>query len=423
MSDRLPPHSPEAEMAVIGCCLTSPVDCVPDCVASLTDHHFYEEKNRMVWVAINSMPPSDVDSISIRQILRDEGKFDVDDVDFYLSRCQDLVHSTANLPNWIGILVDKFTLRRVIQTATKAISDSYDAQDAVKVLDEFEAAALSIRPNQREENDIKSLVQQAIDKIEQRALKGNAITGISTGLQDLDRMTDGLHPGEMVVVAGYPGTGKTALSVNIAVNAAMAGIPAAIFSAEMRPVQLVVRSICSEARVNFHRVRNSDMGAMHGAVSRIAKAPIYIEQASGMTIGQVISSARRMKQRHGIMIAVVDYIQLLRGVGDNREQEISSISKGIKEMAMELGITALALSQLNDDGRLRESRAIGQDADTIISLKNKTEKPEPLVQPIELNIQKCRDGQVGSCDLTFLKTFTRFECVSNIPEPQQYKDQ
>jgi replicative DNA helicase len=215
----------------------------------------------------------------------------------------------------------------------------------------------------------------------------------------------------LIVVAGFPSTGKTALAVNIAVHCALNKIPAAIFSAEMRPVQLVIRSLCSNARANYHHLFQEDIARMIPEVARLSKAPIFIEPAQGMSIGQVVAVARRLKQKHGIQIVVVDYIQLLSGIGDNREQQVSSISKGLKAMALELEVAVLALSQLTDDGKLRESRAIGQDADTIWKLENEGEW-QPKVQPIKINIEKCRDGETGKVDLTFLKEFTRFECVS-----------
>jgi replicative DNA helicase len=219
----------------------------------------------------------------------------------------------------------------------------------------------------------------------------------------------------MVVVAGFPSTGKTALSVNIAVHNAIKKVPAAIFSAEMLPVQLVVRSLCSEARANFKRLLERDQSNMVTASAKIANSPLYIEQANGLSIGQVTAIARRLKQKHNIQMIVVDYIQLLSGTGDNREQVISSISKGIKSMAMELDLPVLALSQLTDDGKLRESRAIGQDADSIWKLENEGDW-QPVIQPIKLNIEKCRDGATGKVSLTFMKEFTRFESAARISD-------
>ena len=238
---------------------------------------------------------------------------------------------------------------------------------------------------------------------------------------DLDRLTDGLHGGEMVVIAAYPSTGKTTLAINMVFHNALKGIPSAVFTAEMRPVQLVVKAICSEAKINLYDVRDgklseSDFGKMTGASARIAASKIHIESIAGQTIGQLIALARRVKQKHDIKLAVVDYLQLLSCPGtDNREQEVSQISKGIKQIAMELDIPVIVLSQLNDDGKLRESRAIGQDADGIWKLSIVGER-QSEAQPIKLVVEKNREGATESVDLMFLKTIQRFESVSKIPD-------
>ena len=413
--DKLPPHSPESERAVIGCCLMQPVECLPECIAAINSNHFYELKNRIIWDTIAGMAPDKVDSISVMTALKTAGKLDEIGGLMFINQCQDEVISTALISNWLGILVEKKICRDIITTCMKAISDAYSAPSAVEVLDRVESSILAIRPQQAAIKSIRELVSEAVGKIESRFINGDGISGLTTGLIDLDRMSDGLHDGEMIVVAGFPATGKTALGVNIAVTSAIAGLPSAVFSAEMRPVQLVVRSICSEARVNFHHIREKDMPAITSACCKLNTAPLYIEQASQLSITQVMAAARRLKQKFGIRLVVIDYIQLLRGTGDNREQEISSISKGCKALAMELNIPVIALSQLNDDGKLRESRAIGQDADTVWKLENNGEV-QPLIQPINLNIIKCRDGATGRVELTFIKEFTRFENQSKIDD-------
>lgn len=415
MDLRLPPSSPESERAVIGCCLISPVECLPDCVAHLSSAHFYELRNRIIWESFCGLAPDKVNVISVMQSLKDAGKLDEIGGVLYLAQCQDEVPSTANLLVWIETLIEKKICRDIIKTCTNAITEAYSNGKAQDILDKTEQEILKIRPDQKQVKDIKDLVKDAINRIEARFLKGDSITGIGTGLIDLDRMSDGLHRGEMIVIAGFPSTGKTALAANIAVKAALNGVPTVFFSAEMRPVQLVVRAICSESRVNFHRVKESDFPAMMQATVKLAEAPLYIEQASQFSVSQIISIGRRLKQKYNIQLAAIDYIQLLSGTGDNREQEISSISKGIKAMAMELEIPVIALSQLNDEGKLRESRAIGQDADTVWKLENDGEW-QPLVQPIKLNIIKCRDGATGQVKLTFLKEFTLFQNASKVED-------
>jgi replicative DNA helicase len=312
--------------------------------------------------------------------------------------------------------VDKFTLRRTIQLCRDFIDRAQAVPDSVPLfLDVMERDVLAIRPNQRAETDVKSLVKESINKLQERYDNPGRIFGITTGLNDLDFLTDGVHGGEMVVIAGLPSTGKSALAGGIAVNAALQSFPVGIFTAEMAPLQIVMRALCSESRVNSKRIDERDIPRIFSPATKISKAPIFIERASGLTIGQVVAMARRMKQRHGIRIVVVDYIQLLQGVGDNREQAVASISNGLKAMALELDCAVLALSQLNDQGRLRESRAIGQDADSVWKLEN--DGPwEPKIQPITLTVEKCRDGETGQIKLQFLKTITRFECVSPVSD-------
>jgi len=415
MTDRLPPHDTNSEMAVIGCCLLTPVDSIPEAQREIGPDFFYDIRCREVWVAINEMQIDKVDCIAVSRAGTN--------VQYeFLNQCMDIVHSSANLPMWIDILKDCYTKRKAIRICTSLISDAYNPkQSAVSLLDRAERDILSIRPMNSETRDIKTLVGDALAKLEKLFGSKGSISGLSTGLIDLDRMTDGLHGGEMIVIAAYPSCGKSTLAAGIAVENAIAGNPVGFCSFEMRPVQLVVRAICSQSRVNLYDVRDghvseSQFAHMNSAAVKLSKAPIYIENCNGMTIGQVIAIARRMKQRQGIRLLVIDYIQLVSCPGaDSREQEVSQISKGIKAIAMELDIPVIALSQLNDDGKLRESRAIGQDADSVWQI----EPGEPgsgsaFGQPVELIVKKARDGAVGAVDLVFIKQITRFESVAKV---------
>jgi len=417
MTQRLPPHAPEAEQALIGCCLTSPVECIPQVQAVLAAEAFYELRNRTIWELIVGMEPSTVNIITVHQRLKDaETLANIGGIE-YLNACCDSCISAANIESWIADVGEKFTRRKIITACTLAVGLCYEPDNSVTLLDTIETRILSIRPNQKKSNTIKALVGLALNKIEEKFNNPDAIGGLSTGLIDLDKISDGMHGGEMIVIAGFPSTGKTALAVNIAVECAINQIPAAIFSAEMRPVQLVIRSLCSNSRVNYHKPNESQSGLekMVPEAQRLANAPLFIEPANGMTIGQVQAVARRLKQKHDIKIMVIDYIQLIQGVGDNRELQVSSISKGIKDIALELGIPILALSQLNDNGQMRESRAIGQDADTVWKLANEGDW-KPDIQPINLEISKCRDGETGVVPLTFVKIYTRFESRAKIAD-------
>ena len=402
--DRLPPNDTESEMAIIGCCVTQPVECVPQVqMVAISPDYFYDLRCRTAWEKILAMEISTVNSLTVRG----EGV----ELDF-LNSCVDLVMSVANLPAWLTVIEEKFIARRIIQTCTAGIAAAYEPGSALEFI---ERAVLQIRPNKIEQTDIKQLLRQATDIIEIKAQNWDSITGFSTGLDDLNKLTDGVHRGEFVVIAALPSCGKTALAVNIAVANALAGIPVGIFSAEMRPVQLVIRSLCSESRVNFKKVSKEDVPKFIVSTGKMSKSPIQFEAASGYTIGQIQAAARRMKQKRAIEILVVDYMQLITGVGDNREQQVASVSRGLKSISLELNICVLGLSQLNDEGRLRESRAIGQDADSVWMICNDGEW-QPLVQPVKLKVQKSRDGETGEIPLTFLKTFTRFEQASKFSD-------
>jgi len=415
--DRLPPSSLDCEQAVIGSCLLEPARCIAEAqMAIKTSDCFYDLRCRTIWETLSGMKPDAINIISVRQLLKDAGILaQCGDVGF-LSECESLVTSTANLPAWLQTISEKKILRDVIRICTESVADAYSNANATKVLDAVESSILKIRPQETTAKTIRGLMDDATAMIEWRSQNWDKITGLSTGLRDLDLKNDGLHPGEFIVLGAPTSCGKTALALNIIVHCALENHPAAFLSAEMMPAKLVVRSLCANAGVNFKRVSEGDIPRLTVAVGRISNAPIHIDSVNGFTIGQVRAYARRLKQQHGIKILAVENIQLLTGTGDNREQEIASISRGLKAIAMELNITVLGLSQLNDDGRLRESRAIGHDADTVWILANDGEW-QPLIQPVKLKIEKSRDGETGNVSLIFRKEFTRFELPAReLPE-------
>ena len=417
MSNRLPPFDESAEMAVIGCCLNTPVESISEVgLVVTTPEFFYSVRCRTAWEVMSGMAPDSVHLITVADKLSAMGR---EQAFAFLNECQDRAFSSANLSAWLELVRDKFILRRIIRVAGVAAAAAYDGGISNDVLDAFERDVLAIRPANKDESDIKTLLREAVGIIERRVSNGGEISGLPTGLLDLDRKSDGLHPAELIVLAALPSCGKTALAVNIAVHNALAGVPVGILSAEMRPVQLALRSLCGEARVNFREVVEGDFTALVSSAGRLANAPLYIQQCNGWSIGQAQAQARRWHQKHGIKLLVADYIQRFTGVGENREREIASIGAGFKNIALELGIPVIALSQLNDDGQLRESRALGQDGDSVWKLENDGER-QPKIQSVLLRIEKCRDGEVGIVPLTFLKPFTRFESQSKFHEPGGY---
>ena len=416
---RLPPHANEAEMGVLGCCLLDPNQCIGECVEKLKDDGkmaFYDLRHQTIYETLSEMfnVRSPIDLITVQQHLKDRQLLEQIGGIAYLSQLQDAVPSAANLAYYLDIVREKYLLRKLITTCSEVVGKLFDYEGEVEsLISEVEREVLSVRSDASAGASAASLVLEATNELERAFESGGKITGLSTGLRDLDNLTDGLHDGEMVVLAAFPSCGKTSLAMNIAEHNFLSGIPVGIASCEMLPRKLIRRSVCSVARVNFRdvqrgRVSQEDFEKMTVAAGRIAAAPVHIEGTSGMSVQQVVAIARRMKQRHRIRLFVIDYIQLLTCKADSREREVAGISAAIKGIATQLEIPVIALSQLNDDGKLRESRTIGQDGDTVIILENAGEW-NPIVQPIKATVQKCRDGETGKVSLTFLKTITRFE--------------
>lgn len=377
----------------------------------------------------------------------------------YIASLPDAVPSADNLPSYLAICGEKTVLRSLIRAATTAVSKAYDYEgdDVSAVVDGLERDLIRISEN-REENQtpgIKELVQQSLADIE--SLKNRTVTGLSTGYPDFDSMTGGLQQGEMIVITARPSVGKTSLAMNIAEKAALdLNLPVGVFSLEMKAKALVTRMICSRSRVNLRAVREgflsqNDMFRTAAVAGRIQKAPLYIDDSSGLSITQLRAKARRMKQRYDIKLFVIDYLQLLNAMGgrrksDNRQQEVSDISCGIKGLAKELDVPVLVLSQLNrtlerEKNRrprlcdLRESGSIEQDADVVglmyrsrFNTEEEEEESGPDSVAITLDIAKARNGPTGEVALTFLKAFTRFESAAKIgpqdaPSPPEQQQQ
>jgi replicative DNA helicase len=447
--DRLPPHSPEAEQGVLGCALLSPNECMGECVEKLRDNGkeaFYDLRHQTIYEALAAMfdAREAIDVITLQQRLKDKQLLEQVGGIVYLSQLQDAVPSAANLSYYLDIVREKFLLRKMIQTCTEVVGRVYDYEGEVDaLLDEVERDVLRISESRVQGTSlgIKQLVHQAIGTIENYFSRSGTLTGLSTGFVDLDRITDGLHPSEMIVIAGRPSMGKTSLAMNIVEHVAVESKqPVAVFSLEMSAESLVVRMMCSLARVNLQGVRagfgnESDFPKLTSAAGKLANAPLFIDDSAGLSILQLRARARRLHQQHGIKLFVIDYLQLLhstaRRAQENRQQEISDISSGLKALAKELKAPVLVLSQLNREPEkrergaepklsdLRESGAIEQDAD-LVGLLYKPGKDESddessgfgdgrEAEPINLLIAKQRNGPTGDVNLTFLRYFTRFE--------------
>jgi len=450
--DRLPPHSDECERGVIGCCLLSPNESLDDCIEKFGDDAksmFFDMRHQTIFNLLVKMRDENtgIDLITVQQRLADEKLLQGCGGITYLSELQDCVPSTANLGWYLDHVREKYILRRLIQTCTGVISGIYDYEgDVESLVDQVEKDVLSINSSNTNaaQPSVKDFLNRAINNIEVAYNSNGKPTGIETGYLDLDGYTDGLHAGDYIVIAARPSMGKTALAMNIAEHVAVnSKIPVGIFSLEMTGESLVERMLGSVARVNIRDIKKgilfeASQPKIVSAAGLINNAPLYIDPTSGLSILQLKARARRMVQKHGIKLFVIDYLQLLHSStmrnNDNREREIADISAGIKSLAKELNVPIIALAQLNrelekDKNRkprmsdLRESGAIEQDAD-VIGLLYKPNQDDPDTQEqqdegetIGLLLAKQRNGpQHVTCYFTFLKKFTRFETQSKFTE-------
>jgi len=448
----LPPHSPEAEQGALGCVMLSPNECLGECIERFKGGAdvFYDLRHQTIFNVLAEMfdKREGIDVITLQQRLKDKQVLEEAGGIAYLAALQDTVPSSANLSYYIDIMQEKYLLRRMVRTCTEVVSRVYDYEGEVdKLLDEVERDILRISESRVQSFTvtIKDLVKKAINTVEDFHQRQGALTGVGTGFQDFDKMTTGLHGGEMVVIAARPSMGKTSLAMNIAEYVAIEQrLPVGVFSLEMTADSLVLRMLCSRSRVNLRNVREGflaerDFPKLTGSAGKLANAPLFIDDSSALSILQLRAKARRMYLQHGIKLFVVDYLQLLNSTSfraENRQQEIADISSGIKSLAKELNVPVIVLSQLNreierEKGRpprlsdLRESGAIEQDADVVgLLYKPKSagddEESGPAVEedavPINLLIAKQRNGPTGDVNLTFLKSYTRFESAAKVSD-------
>jgi replicative DNA helicase len=450
--DRLPPHSIECEQGVLGCALLDPNQCIGECIEKLKDdgkEAFYDLRHQTIYETLAEMfnARQAIDVITVQQNLKDRQLLDQVGGIAYLSQLQDAVPSAANLSYYLEHVREKFLLRKMIQTCTGVVGRVYDYEGEVDaLLDEVERDVLRISESRAQGGVMttKDLVNKAIGTIENFFSRKGMLTGLATGFSDLDRITDGLHGSEMIVVAARPSMGKTSLAMNIVEHVVLEEkLPVAVFSLEMSAEALVLRMMCSIARVNLRSIREgfmseSDFPKLTSAAGRLANAPLFIDDSAGLSILQFRARARRLHQMHGVKLFVIDYLQLLHSTArrsqENRQQEISDISSGIKALAKELKVPVLVLSQLNrelerDKSRkprlsdLRESGAIEQDADLVGLLYKPSagedddgNAEEADGVPVNLLIAKQRNGPTGDVNLTFLKSYTRFESAAKVSD-------
>ena len=449
--DRLPPHAPEAEQGVLGCVLLSPNECVGQCVEKFKSgaEVFYDLRHQVIYQTLTDMydQREAIDVITLHQRLKNKQQLEEVGGITYLISLPDAVPSAANLSYYLDIVQEKYVLRKLIHACTGVVGRVYQHEGEVDaLLDEVERDILRISESRIEGNTttIKELVKKAIGIIEDYHQRQGMLTGIGTGFPDLDKLTNGMHAGEMIVIAARPSVGKTSLAMNIAEHVAIdLKLPVGVFSLEMTSESLVLRMLCSRSRVNLRNVREGflaerDFPKLTAAAGKLAGAPLFIDDSAGLSILQLRAKARRMAQQFGVKLFVIDYLQLLHSTArraENRQQEIADISNGIKALAKELSVPVVVLSQLNREvekeknrkprlSDLRESGAIEQDADLVGLLYKPSsgddddgggEEQDAL--PVNLLIAKQRNGPADvDVKLTFLKSFTRFESAAKVSD-------
>jgi replicative DNA helicase len=445
--ERALPNSADAEMAVLGAMLLSPAEVCPLAQDRLSQEHFYHAPHQILFRELIELQDTlqTVDQVTLQQRLKDRNLLDAVGGPAYLSELIMRVPTAAHVEHYMDIVSQKYLLRQLIVAGADIVARSFDEQDSVNEwVDQVQQTIFQITAERASQGAraVKDLIVDAMASIDQlHARRG--MTGIPTGFRDLDKLTSGLNDANMIVIAGRPSTGKTALALNIAENIALdQKLPVGVFSLEMSAQELVKRMLCSRAKVNLRAVADGflserDFHPLTTVASQLMKAPLYIDDSANLSIHQLRARARRMKSQFDIRLIVVDYLQLMRAPSRradmSRQTEISDISLGIKALAKELQIPVIVLSQLNrqpeqrEGGRprladLRESGAIEQDADVVGLLT----RPEMYADDegekaaergkATLIIAKQRNGPVGNVELTFLNEFTRFEDAALISD-------
>jgi len=437
--EKLSPQNLEAEMAVLGSMLIDE-EATGVAVESLNKDYFYKDIHRKIFEAILDLYNSNraVDLITLTDELKRRGTLEEVGGASYLTNLANTVPTAANISHYVSIVKEKGILRTLINNATRIVAMCYEAHGNIdEVVDKAEGLIFEVseRRPQASYIHIKDIIQDSIDTIDKLYQKKEHVTGIPTGYIDFDIKTAGLQPSDLIIIAGRPSMGKSAFALGIAEYAgAVEKIPVAMFSLEMSKEQLVQRMLCAHAKVDAHKVRtgylaSSDWPRLTAAAGKLSEAPIFIDDAPAISAMELRAKARRLKAQQDIQLIILDYMQLMRGASntENRQQEISDISRSLKALARELNVPIVAISQLSravesrTDHRpqlsdLRESGAIEQDADVVVLLlREDYYNPTPDNQgTTEVIIAKQRNGPVGSIKLVFVKEYTRFENLARI---------
>ncbi|OGQ85793.1 MAG: replicative DNA helicase [Deltaproteobacteria bacterium RIFOXYA12_FULL_58_15] len=433
---RIPPQDVDAERSVLGAMMLDRAALL-ETIETIRPDDFYRPAHAKVFDAMLCLfeRSEPIDEITVSSELRSKGELESVGGTAFLASLTESVPTAANARYYASIVRNRSLTRRLIQATTAIAGQGYEAGAEIDILlDEAEAKIFEITRDREHRSfvPLKDAVKDAFKRIETLYERKEAVTGVPTGFVDLDRLTSGFQPGELIIIAGRPSMGKTAVALNIGVNGAIrAKVPVAVFSLEMSTSQLVMRMLCSEGRIDGHRMRggflkDSDWPKLARAAGALAEAPLYIDDTGAIGVLEMRAKARRLQAEKGLGMIIIDYLQLMRGRStEGREREISEISRGLKALAKELSIPVIALSQLNRslesrvDKRpmlsdLRESGAIEQDADVICFVYRDEYYNEDTESKgiAEFIVGKQRNGPTDTVRLKFFHEFTRFENYS-----------
>ena len=436
---KLPPQAVDLEEAVLGAIMLEK-NAVNEAIDILKPDSFYKESHQRIFEAITDLfqNTEPIDILTVTKRLQKKGELDLVGGPFYITQLTNRVASAANIQYHSRIIAQKYIQRELIRISSEIIKDSYDETiDVFDILDDaeqklFEVAEGNIRKNYEK---VDSVVHQAIEELEAKHGNKDGVSGVATGFMSLDRITGGWQQNDMIVIAARPSMGKTAFVLSMARNAAVSfNKSVAFFSLEMSSVQLVNRLISAESgipgdRIMRGQIEDFEYSQIHSKIKELTEAPLFIDDTPALSVFEFRSKCRRLKQQHNIELIIIDYLQLMSGgnTNGNREQEISMISRSIKEVAKELSVPIIALSQLSrsvetrgGDKRpmlsdLRESGAIEQDADLVAFLYRpayygitEDEEHNNIEDLTEVLISKHRNGATGLVKLRFIKDYAKF---------------
>ncbi|MEV2353118.1 replicative DNA helicase [Paenibacillus larvae] len=433
LMDCVPPQNIEAEQAVLGAILLDS-DALVTAMERVSSDDFYRGSHQRIFEAMIELAQEDepVDLITLTARLQNKQELEEAGGVTYLSELANAVPTAANVDYYAQIVEEKSMLRRLIRTATQIVSNGYaSSEDVGLMLNDAEQRILEISQRRSSSGfvSIRDVLMEVFERVEFLYSHKGGTTGIPSGFHDLDKMTSGFQRSDLIIVAARPSVGKTAFALNIAQNVGVrAKETVAIFSLEMGAAQLVQRMVCAESNVDAQRMRtgfleSDDWEKLTMAIGALSEANIYIDDSPGITVADIRAKCRRLKQEKGLGMILIDYLQLIsgRGKGDNRQQEVSEISRTLKQIARELDVPVIALSQLSrgveqrQDKRpmmsdLRESGSIEQDADIVAFLYRDDyyDKETEKKNIIEIIIAKQRNGPVGTVELAFLKNYNKF---------------